>query len=60
MSEKWEEEQNEIKLRLMKVGKYDMVRRKMLVEINSYMNDLGNGKSHHSAISIHFMVSILI
>lgn len=60
MSEKWVEEKNEIKLRLMKVSKYDMVRRKMLIEIDSYMNDLGNGKCHHTAISIHFMVSILI
>ncbi|KAL4453811.1 hypothetical protein ABPG73_016811 [Tetrahymena malaccensis] len=53
----WQEEQYNIKLRLIKVKKYDIKRRKMLNEIDIFLND--SNKSRHSARTIHFIFKLL-
>ncbi|KAL4465732.1 hypothetical protein ABPG72_015133 [Tetrahymena utriculariae] len=53
----WQEEQYNIKLRLIKVKKYDIKRRKMLNEIEVFLND--SNKSRHSARTIHFIFKLL-
>ncbi|EAR90670.2 hypothetical protein TTHERM_01094830 (macronuclear) [Tetrahymena thermophila SB210] len=53
----WQDEQYNIKLRLIKVKKYDIKRRKMLNEIDIFLND--SNKSRHSARTIHFIFKLL-